>query len=467
LRIPGAGGVFVTGIEHLVTKDPEMRPVLRSLSAIAAVGVALAGCTDRPTSEVTAPQAPITPKAAITALALSCDFTALKASARAYAASNKDVLFTIIGDLQAAYKKGPSAAATDKAFDGIARLAAMRGTSAQNATATGAAFNSTTTGFFGCMESYVTANVPSDFSVANALGPNWMYEVRGKSDVDPSAGAYERGASPTYWAAEAPAGWTASIAASSQAKRFLIYGYRLPDFLPNDPKVGSAFEIKTIPAIGAGVLTFSSPLNIGVCTIDLTPTMRVQHINTILLKKDLACSGPPGFVDAGHTSSTFLASAARRALSVFTPQPAYAAFIVGSVGGAVSELSPSVVIDMQSVNLAFVQPIADGRVSRPLADASGNALQVKVSTFKGTPLPGVTVTLEIAGNSSSIAFFKDGNAEASVSVSRVTGDDGIATFASPNVFLTKAGGYQVVAKGGFDGVNGVPFLSNSFNMQNK
>jgi hypothetical protein len=158
---------------------------------------------------------------------------------------------------------------------------------------------------------------------------------------------------------------------------------------------------------------------------------------------------------------------ASRAVDFFAPQPAHAALVLGAVGGAVSELSPSVVIDMQTVQIAFLQPIADGRVSRPIADANGNPIQISVKTQNGTPLPGVTVTLAIAGNSSSIAFFKDGNGPAVVSVSRTTNSNGVATFASPNIFLVKAGGYQLIATGAFDGVAGVPILSNSFNWQNK
>ena len=139
--------------------------------------------------------------------------------------------------------------------------------------------------------------------------------------------------------------------------------------------------------------------------------------------------------------------------------------IIGSVGGGRSVLSPFAVIDMQSVQLAFVHGVADGAISLPLADTSGNPAQVRVSTLNGSPLSGATVTLSIAGNSSSIAYFQDGNAAASATVSRVTDANGVATF--DNVRLTKAGGYILAAGGSFDGVPGTSVLSNSFNMQNK
>jgi len=429
---------------------------------------ALAACAEP--GKPSAPTAPhIRAEIATTSLTLTCDFQALKANARAYAASHQDPLFDIIGDLQSLSKNGPNPAATDKAFDGLARLAAMRGTSAQASTATGAAFNGLTTGFLGCMESYITATVPSDFSVEGALSPGWLYEVRGEDAADGSAGVYERGSSP-FWAAEAPAGWSASISASSQAKRFLIYGSRITDFLTNDPTVGSAFELHTIPTIGSGVLSFSSPLLIGVCGVDVAPTLRVQHVHNILPLQSLTCSGPPAFASAATPTSRLLAtlnplSLAKAAVQFLAPRTANAAFLVGSVGGGVSELSPSAVIDMQSVVLQFVHPVADGMVSQPLADSDGSPIQVTVTTKNGTPLPGVVVTLAVALNNSSIAFFRDGAAPPSATVTRTTNADGMATF--DNVFLTKAGGYQLIATGSFDGVAGTPFTSNSFNMQNK
>lgn len=434
---------------------------LTTAGFVAASVLALTACGDtaRPPAS-SAPRTDVAPAP----LAVTCNFTTLKQNARSYSASNKDALFTIIGDLQSLSKNGPNPAATDKAFDGLSRLAAMRGTNAQSSGATGAVFNSLTTGFLGCMESYITATIPGDFTVAGALGAGWLYEVRGKDAADGSLGAYERGNTP-FWAAEAPAGWGASINAASQAKRFLIYGSRITTFLTNDPEVGSSFELRTIPTIASGVLAFSSPLTIGVCDLDATPTMRVQHVDQILLLKSLVCSTPPAFAAASTRSSRFLAALGRHAVELFTPNSAQAAFKLGAVGGGASELSPSVVIDMQKVTLSFAKPVANGTNSAPLADANGNPIQAAVTTLAGTPLPNVVVTLAIAGNNSSIAFFRDGTNAASVTVTRTTGADGTVTFAG--VSLTKAGGYQLTVTGSFDGVAGAPVVSNLFNIQNK
>jgi len=439
-----------------------MRPLLRTAFAIAAASVALTACSDRPSSAPTAPRQ--AQPAVATALTLSCDFTALKANARDYAASNQDPLFTIIGALQKSINKsGLNAGATDLAFDGLARLAAMRGTAAQRGTATGAIFDALTTGFIGCMESYITATVPSDFTVAGALTAGWMYEVKGKAG-DGSVGAYERGSSP-YWSAEAPAGWGASITPASQATRFLIYGFRLTNFLTNDPTVGSAFEIRTVPAIGAPALTLQSPLLIGLCNINPASTVRVQHISTVLTKQTLVCADPPVFaLESSGLRLLDPRALAQRAIDFLAPKPAYA-FGFGGVGGAVSELSPSVVIDMQSVTLAFVFNIVDGGNSQPLQGTDGGPVKVRVTTQGGTPLSGANVTLAVYGNSSVIAFFSDNGGPNTPSVVRTTDANGIATFTG--VSLTKAGGYQLTATGSFDGIAGAPVVSNSFNIQNK
>ncbi len=191
----------------------------------------------------------------------------------------------------------------------------------------------------------------------------------------------------------------------------------------------------------------------------------MQHVDAILPLQPLTCSTPPGFAAAATRSSRFLAALARQAANLVTPNTAQAAFKLGAIGGGASELSPSVVIDMQRVTLSFVKPVANGTNSAPLADANGNPIQVAVTTLNGTPLPNVVVTLSIVGNSSSIAFFADGTSAPSATVTRTTGADGLATFAG--VSLTKAGGYQLSAAGSFDGVAGAPVVSNSFNIQNK
>ena len=460
---------------------------MRRILTLCAVGVSAAACTDRTTT--VSPTAPMAPRASIEAAAdfvqlvpLTCDFSLLKADARALATSNKDLLFTIIGDLQSASKGGANPAATNKVFDGLARLAAMRGTSDMKpggVTVVGPVFDRLTHRFLGCAEPYIVTGAQEN-NFAGAVGTGWMYEVRGGS-ADLPDGVYERGAIGSYWATETigTATWTGTLNVTSPSNatthRALIYGFHPATFPTNDPQI-SKFEHFTIPAIPSsehvGALALTPPgVNIGLCAITtVNPTLRVQHVNEVLTLKGLACTAPVGFVSLS-TSSVFAGIPAilGRAFDIFAPQPLHAAVLLGAVGGSKGELSPSAVIDMQQVTLKFLNPIRDGNNTTALADSTGGPVRVLVSTLGGTPLAGVNVKLEVAGNSSVIAFFSESTncgPPTTASVTRgPTGADGIASFAG--VCLTKAGGYQLVATGTFDGVPADPKLSNSFNIQNK
>ena len=450
-----------------------MRRELRSTVFLTTAAMLAAACSDQSTSTVTAPQA--TRASIAGTLALTCAPSALTPLATAYAASADDPLFTIIAALQSSSAEfHRTAATTDLAFDGLSRLAAMRGTSAQKSGATGATFDALTKGFLGCTESYIASTVPSTFSVAGALGAGWMFEVRGNSGKDGAAGAYARGSTP-YWAAEPETGrtWSNSLVVTAPpgttaTNRVLVYGFRLNDYSTLDPKVGNAFEIATIPTVASGVLALVPSLHIGLCTVDLTTTARVQHVVSILPNAGLSCATPPVFAAAGASFARSMLNPvwlASKAVGFFAPATLQAAFIVGSVGGAVSELSPSAVIDMQKVTMDFDLVVKDGRNSEPLQGADGGPVKVSVGTLNGSPLEGATVTLSIAGNNGKPAMFKDGSAAPSQTVTRVTDANGVATFTG--VSLTKAGGYRLTATGSFDGVDGVPVTSNLFNIKNK
>jgi hypothetical protein len=436
---------------------------LRPTLVIVAAGVTLSACSDDHAPSVTAPP----PVRLSASLSLVCDPASLTTLASAYAASPNDALFGIIAALvPSAFHPGP--VATDLAFDGLSRLAAMRGTSAQKSGASGATFDALVKGFLGCTESYISSTVPATFSVANALGSGWMFEVRGDDSQDPaSAGAYARGSTP-FWAAEPQSGktWGNSLevtapSTTTATNRVLIYGFRQTDYTTLDPKVGNAFELQTVPTIASGVLSLTPAINIGLCQVDLTETARVQHVVSILPGEDLTCAAPPSF-SAGASLAKSLVS---RAVGFFAPRTLEAAMFVGSIGGAVSELSPSAVIDMQEVDLDFILTLKDGNKNEPLQAANGGPVKVDVGTKNGSPLTAATVTLSIEGNRSSHAYFQDGNNPPSATVTRTTDQNGIATFAG--VKVSKPGGFRIVATGNFDGVDGVPVTSNLFNIKNK
>ena len=252
----------------------------------------------------------------------------------------------------------------------------------------------------------------------------------------------------------------------------------------SNDQANSKFEHFTIPAIPAtdpanpandhgGALTLTPPgVNIGLCDIpDVTPTMRVQHVDEVLTFKGLQCTGPAEFTSLSSTSVfAAIPSLFGHALGVFAPQPLHAAVALGPVGGNKGFLSPSAVIDIHAVKPSFAFPIKDGRVTKTLVGSDGNPVTVIVTTQGGTPLSGVTVKLQVVGNSSSIAFFAGALASCNGTCAlQTTNATGAAVFTG--LRLTKAGSYILSAVGTFDtGLNALtsqPVNSNSFNMQNK
>jgi hypothetical protein len=451
-----------------------MQSQLRSVAAICAAAITLMACSDRPAST---PTSPVTtrPNASVTATGLTtltCDINALKSDAREYAKSGGDQLFKIIGDLQTAVNTGP-VTATDKAFDGLARMAAIRGTGDQKAGVAGAVFNRLVQRFLGCADPAIAAGADAQ-TFGGALGAGWVFEVRGKATgqyADPAGGAYERGStSGNWWAAEAAGTWADAIGTSTlTGDRVLIYGYRTTDFLNVSGRFGgSSFEHRTIPKIAAG--TFALSVNVGLCVPDgtgITSTQRLNHNNQLVPLSTLTCATPTGFT---ATTGSLALGLAKRAWGFLAPQPAYAAFAVGSVGGAVSELSPSAVYNLGSVSLGDLGTIVDGRNTTVLATSAsvpGYGKSVIIRAKDGTtPLQGVPIEMSIAGNNSSIAFFNVNNASTNVAtVTRTTDVNGYASFG--DVKLVKAGGYILDFRVNFDGVTGAATPSNSFNIQNK
>jgi hypothetical protein len=450
-----------------------------------AAGFALAACTDRPESAPTAPTFKA-PSLSVNTLdpftVLPCDFTLLKADARNYAKSGGDALFTIIGDLQKAKQKTTAEAialANEKVFDGLARMAAIRGTKAMKTDATGSGFDNLVHRFFGCVgDDNIWKNAhQGDFT--GALGDGWMFEVRGGAG-DPQGVAYERTDAGvlTWWGLQ-PVGssWSGAITTTALAKRVLIYGYRT-DFLGDvSGKLGSSFETRTIPHIQTTPPAFAFAVKVGLCVADdelaptITGTERVNHANTFLPKEALTCTQrvPPYTI-----ASNNLGSLTNRALAFFGVQPAYAAtmFFGGSIAAAPSELSPSAVYDLSQIKLVF-DTIANSFVNTALTSKTTPAHEVRVYAYStdAVPvlIPGVDVVVTIAGNNSTISGFGGTSTDSvtitSTSVTAKGSADGYAKLTG--VQLTKSGGFTLAARVNVAGVQGNPFLSLAFNIQNK
>jgi hypothetical protein len=477
-----------------------MRPLLRTALAAMACAV-LAACSDEPTSASRTPSVlrpsletvPVPPPVYLQVIT-PCDINALKADARLYTNKSNDVLQTIIGDLGSAVRNGLSTAGNDKAFDGLARMAAIRGTSAQKAGVTGAVFDRLVKRFVGCMQPALYAGVlepdpPTSGGgggFKQALGDGWVFEVRGGT-TDADAAALERATSTpsTWWAVDrADPTWVTS----TLTNRVLIYGWRTGNFIESDARAGSSFEHRTLPKTnkpgGDDGADYAVNANVGLCFADdtqITGTQRVNHANQFLplilngvrcgLTTPTAIIPTTGSLAFGRLNPMHLA---QRAVSFFSPQTLYATsmFFGGSITGRPDDFSPSAVIDLSQVKLVF-DPIANSFVDSVLTSNTSPAHEVRVYayTLDNVLIPGVDVVVKISGNASTISFF--GGTTPTDSTTIITADsviakgtlDGYARLT--NVAVTKAGGFTLSARVNVVGVSSNPFNSLSFNIQNK
>jgi hypothetical protein len=490
-----------------------MRPLLRT--ALASIGCAvLAACSDEPTSASRTPAVPRPSLETASSLALQvitgCDANVIKTIARRYANKSNDPLLTIIGDLGSAVRFGVNPTGNDKAFDALARIAAIRGTPAQKPGVTGAAFDSLVKRVIGCMEPKVYAGVeePNPPTTGGgggfkqALGDGWVFEVRGKPTgtyADSAGPAFERtiDATPdTWWAVDKVPGntWATSINSTltdcdgsptvDTCDRVLIFGWRTQTFIESNARAGSSFEHRTLPKLNKSAdpnTYFALAVDIGLCFADgtdVTTTQRVNHNSKFLaLASTIDCNSYPTAITPTTGSLAFGAlnpmRLAQRAAGFFGPQPLYAAamFDGGSITGRPDDFSPSAVIDLSQVKLVF-DPIEDSFVDSVLTSKTTPAHEVRVYAYSldNTPIPGVNVVVRIAGNSSTISAFGG----TSPNDSTVIYSDRVVAKGTPlgyarltGVTLKKAGGYTLSAEVDVANFTSTPFNSLSFNIQNK
>ena len=280
-----------------------MRKQLRDAVSVCVAGVVLSACSDRPTS---APTAPLPPRANLSsALPPTCDPATLTSLANLYAASSGDPLFAIITGLQSVGYHGASPLTTDLVFDGLSRLAAMRGTSAQKSGATGTTFDGADEGLARVRRELYRVDGPDDVlgggrvrcwldvRGARRQHAGWRDDWRLRARFDAVLGGRAAvGSDVGELAARDGAG-------NGNESRVDLW-LPLPNFSTLDPKVASAFEIATIPTVGSGVLTLTPSLHIGLCDVSATVTARVEHVVTILPNAALACATPPAFAAASR-----------------------------------------------------------------------------------------------------------------------------------------------------------------------
>lgn len=406
-----------------------------------AVGVAalLVGCSessDVATGPRYATSAPTTS---------SCNITQTKADARAYfpnsVQTTVQALIKTMGDQNTA---GNTVGATNTGFDIMTYVATAHRTS----TAAGTALDGSnlTNDLLGCMAVGVIPPMPIDFT--GALGPQGGYEVRGGSaDAVTPVGALGKKS-----ALQAPA---ATIAAWNTwvGGRVLFYGAPISNsFLTETPVGTRGYNWSTIPVrhtlVGNGL--------VGVCVAS-TNRDRLQKKDEvgigILTVQDIQALVTAGVLDcttqlASAVPSGLLPRLAGLALSIVTPQAAYAAALGGGTGGTLNGLSDIGVLDAGQVHLTM-SFINDATTTTALGD-----ITVTATGNNGTVLPDVTITLLISGNSGSYT---------PITTDRVTNAQGVATFSG--IKIDKAGGYTLEASSNFVGYDPAAVFSNLFHIK--
>ncbi|HEX2673938.1 MAG TPA: hypothetical protein VHM25_23845, partial [Polyangiaceae bacterium] len=366
----------------------------------------------------------------------------MRSNVKAYVGPyNSDPISTIISNMQKA--QGDFTVMTPLGFDGLARLAVVRGDPAlkkTGATATqgGAAVKS----FLGCM---TVGSIPDSFAadIVSAMGSGGLFEVPAGT-----AGVFARGETP-FWGAQ-PDGSTWETSANN--KRFLMYGFKIAyakdQFPVNGATTLNGFDYKTLPVIGGGILApFNPQVIIGVCELAGPSSSRIYHAGAILAGKNLSCPlSPPILASAASTEGGFLSvtSLARKALGVFVPQPLNATALVVGIAGGRGELSPTAAVVVTPTPAFISQPV-NGFVNSPIPGSPGRSVQVKVTNGAGTALSNAAVKITVFNNSGvNVAASGD---------SVNTGNDGVATFSALTV--NKAGGYKLTATVvSYDGIPG-------------
>lgn len=377
---------------------------------LAALGTAaLAGCADQASTAPTGVQASIA--------GATCDFQGLKKSVIDYFAGGTDQ--NTGQNILTAMTAATGSARDDQGFNLLAWTATV--TDAGRQTSSAATGSALVNGTLACMSSAVTSpDLPADF--APALSDGGAFAVRGGTS-DPAGPVLARGTS-VSWGVEPPPSFTWSQITGGQ--RSLIYGNPLGTFATTEELTGTGYHWGRVPAG-----SFSPAALVGYCVTG-SDRLLIQHhqaADGVLLQSAVPsfCTTTVGAADNDWS----LKSLARRTAELFVGKPLYAsaAFATGP-GGLAGGFSDFGAVDGEHVNLTFSTQPADAKTTGIVP-----AFEVTARADGGTPFAGVPVTIAIAGNNGSWTL--------TGTATRVTNDQGIATFDDINV--NKAGGYTLQA----------------------
>ena len=394
--------------------------------------VATAACTDdQPATKVTMPARPSL------IISTACDFTKTKRDARGYVVLSNDPIYDLFNQLASLNKGTDADAFKAKAYEILAYIGSIAGTSAvtTNTTAGDALINDV----FTCLGIATTAG-----TFTPALGSNGLFAVRANvPDFVLSRGTPKYGAQPATGAT-----WKSS-ANLPPGVQLVVYGYprtvntftgEPPLTTGNPPVALTGYELFTIPQVSQ----FATAILGGVCldpaSIPANARLLHEHGGQDAV---LAPVTPPfclPLIGQAPNESRSLFALVRRVSDWIAPKPLYAAsMVLGGMGGSLGGLSPigPVVVDGSTVTLTVTQQPITGSINTNF----NPPIKVSAVTAAGTPLGGVLVSLSVIGNQGSPVTLTDSTA--------TTADDGVATFTT---FKTnKSGGYLFKASGTFAG----------------
>src|SRR5678809_522218 len=429
-------------------------------TASVAASLALAACAERDT---TSPRQ-LSPSEASRQLIAAwpvCDsgFKSINDAAAAFFSARRDPAFSLISDMQRAFKAGDQTGATSKGLDILTRVAAARLTSAQKAGSDGGPL---VTGVIACTDLRNTQ--PTNFDASAALAGG-IFEIRQGGSTVPAFAykaardeaapidPYQGGAAPLWGIAgtwyNGPGGAT---------DRYLVYGYPLyGDGIPVSTDVRqTGFELGRLPTTvsvaGLAVAVCASAVDAGLTTANL-----LQHNDSeVLLTHNASfCTGHM-YANAARANPVI-----QRLVDLITPKVAIAQSRDEFIGGLPDGWSPFKVKNFSNsgTSLTFSQQPGNTNVYTPV--------HVEV-TAGGTGAP-VVVTLTIAGNNGdpTTLVLPDGhNGWNPVPFITAITDGGVAKF---DYAYSKAGGYTLTATGSIGGtfVATGSTISNLFQIKNK
>lgn len=378
-----------------------------------------------------------------------CSPSNITSTARDYYADRNDEVFGLIDVMSAAYRAGGASGATSAGFDVLARLgtATDAGGSVLKSTATAAKASAHANAVLKCM--IVAGFVPADGQVkdfASALGASGLFAVRSNAQ---SAAVYARGLdendAPLFGAEPTTNGtssnWPIKTSSTnvnevvSPSGKALFYGWKTQENtgkLNTEDLSSVAYQLHSLPA----GLKFNPKIRVGVCSMEdvNARTVHVHDAQAFILAPGGELSFCPTSVGSISPSLGSFAFATRLA-SWFAPKSLIAAPLTRGGGGAglVDGLSEFGAVEYDAVITWTVPPAA--RTTLNTSPQFSPTITVTVKTALGTPYLG-TVVLQVVGNSGAFTNPPLGS-------SAETNASGIATF--PNLYIDKAGGYDLVA----------------------